>query len=29
MIPKLKASLAQLLRARGFKHIQDAVGAGL
>jgi dihydroorotate dehydrogenase len=28
MIPKLKAGLAQLLRARGFKHIQEAVGAG-
>jgi dihydroorotate dehydrogenase len=28
MIPKLKTSLAQLLRARGFTHIQDAVGAG-
>jgi dihydroorotate dehydrogenase len=29
MIPKLKQGLAQLLRARGFKHIQEAVGAGL
>jgi len=28
MIPKLKMGLAQLLRARGFQHIQDAVGAG-
>ncbi|HVE22550.1 MAG TPA: quinone-dependent dihydroorotate dehydrogenase [Acidocella sp.] len=28
MIPKLKTGLAQLLRARGFPHIQDAVGAG-
>ncbi len=29
MIPKLNQGLAQLLRARGFKNIQDAVGAGV